>query len=63
MGGTEDLGRRIGIVNTIIGLGALCGPPLAGLLNDTSLRYAAVGYFGGEFKSRPRFSSAINGNG
>ncbi|KAJ7917771.1 MFS general substrate transporter [Mycena leptocephala] len=47
MGGTEDLGRRIGIVNTIIGLGALCGPPLAGLLNDTSLRYAAVGYFGG----------------
>jgi predicted MFS family arabinose efflux permease len=48
MGGPEDIGLRIGTVNTFIGIGTLCGPPLAGLLNDTRLGYAAVGYFGGE---------------
>ncbi|KAJ7087083.1 MFS general substrate transporter [Mycena epipterygia] len=47
MGGIEDLGRRIGIMNTVVGLGALCGPPLAGLLDGTSLGYTAVGYFAG----------------
>ncbi|KAJ7924312.1 major facilitator superfamily domain-containing protein [Mycena leptocephala] len=47
MGGPEDIGLRIGTVNTFIGIGTLCGPPLAGLLNDTRLGYAAVGYFGG----------------
>ncbi|KAJ7129904.1 hypothetical protein C8R43DRAFT_896631 [Mycena crocata] len=47
MGGTEDLGRRIGTVNTILGLGALCGPPVAGLLDDTSLGYSVVGYLAG----------------
>ncbi|KAF8192295.1 major facilitator superfamily domain-containing protein [Mycena galopus ATCC 62051] len=47
MGGPEDIGLRIGTLNTFIGIGTLCGPPLAGLLNDTRLGYAAVGYFGG----------------
>ncbi|KAJ7078801.1 major facilitator superfamily domain-containing protein, partial [Mycena epipterygia] len=45
MGGTEDLGRRMGTVNTVLGLGGLCGPPLGGLLTSTSLGYKAVGYF------------------
>ncbi|KAJ7493783.1 MFS general substrate transporter, partial [Mycena latifolia] len=47
MGGTEDLGRRIGTMNTILGIGTLCGPPLGGLLANASLGYKAVGYFGG----------------
>ncbi|KAJ7454141.1 major facilitator superfamily domain-containing protein [Mycena latifolia] len=47
MGGTEDLGRRIGVVHTALGLGGLCGPPLGGLLTSTSLGYKAVGFFGG----------------
>ncbi|KAJ7815010.1 major facilitator superfamily domain-containing protein, partial [Mycena leptocephala] len=47
MGGTEDLGRRIGIINTVRGLGTLCGPPLGGLLVSTNLGYKAVGYFAG----------------
>ncbi|KAJ7493761.1 MFS general substrate transporter [Mycena latifolia] len=47
MGGPEDLGRRMGTVNTILGFGALCGPPLAGLLVETSLGLKAVGYFAG----------------
>jgi hypothetical protein len=47
MGGTEDLGRRLGIINTVLGLGTLCGPPLAGLFLSTSLGYKAVGYYSG----------------
>ncbi|KAJ6554599.1 major facilitator superfamily domain-containing protein, partial [Mycena capillaripes] len=47
MGGTEDLGRRMGTVNTVFGIGGLCGPPLGGLLTSTSLGYKAVGYFSG----------------
>jgi hypothetical protein len=47
MGGTEDLGRRMGIVNTVLAIGGLCGPPLGGLLVSTSLGYKAVGYFAG----------------
>ncbi|KAJ6507069.1 MFS general substrate transporter [Mycena sanguinolenta] len=47
MGSPSDLGLRIGILSTFLGLGTLCGPPLGGLLNDTRLGYAAVGYFGG----------------
>ncbi|KAJ7848397.1 MFS general substrate transporter [Mycena leptocephala] len=47
MGGTEDLGRRMGIVNTVVAIGGLCGPPLGGLLVSTSLGYKAVGYFAG----------------
>ncbi|KAJ7493772.1 MFS general substrate transporter, partial [Mycena latifolia] len=47
MGGTEDVGRRIGTVNTALGVGGLCGPPLGGLLLSTSLGYKAVGFFSG----------------
>ncbi|KAJ7652944.1 MFS general substrate transporter [Mycena rosella] len=47
MGGTADIGRRLGTVNTVLGLGSLCGPPLGGLLTGTSLGYKAVGYFAG----------------
>jgi predicted MFS family arabinose efflux permease len=47
VGGTEDLGRRMGIVNTVLAIGGLCGPPLGGLLVSTSLGYKAVGYFAG----------------
>ncbi|KAJ7085070.1 MFS general substrate transporter [Mycena epipterygia] len=47
MGGTEDLGRRMGTVNTVLSIGTLCGAPLGGLLTSTSLGYKAVGYFAG----------------
>ncbi|KAJ7696941.1 MFS general substrate transporter [Mycena rosella] len=53
MGGTEDLGRRLGVVNTVLGLGALCGPPLGGLLTSTSIGYEPVGYFSGLDILRP----------
>ncbi|KAJ6552673.1 major facilitator superfamily domain-containing protein, partial [Mycena vulgaris] len=47
MGGIEDLGRRLGAINTIAGVGMLCGPPISGLFADSRLGYIAVGYFAG----------------
>lgn len=47
MGGIEDIGRRIGAINTVGGVGAVCGPPIAGLFASTALGYTAVGYFAG----------------
>lgn len=47
MGGIEDMGRRIGVTNTIAGIGTLCGPPISGLFESTALGYTAVGYFAG----------------
>ncbi|KAJ6540992.1 major facilitator superfamily domain-containing protein [Mycena vulgaris] len=47
MGGIEDIGRRIGAINTVAGIGTVCGPPLSGLFADTALGYTAVGYFAG----------------
>ncbi|KAF7364487.1 Monocarboxylate permease [Mycena venus] len=47
MGDIGDLGLRLGIINTVLGIGGLCGPPLGGLLIETSLRFKAVGYFAG----------------
>ncbi|KAJ7153098.1 major facilitator superfamily domain-containing protein [Mycena crocata] len=47
MGGIEDIGRRIGIVNTIAGISTICGPPISGLFTETKLGYIAVGYYAG----------------
>ncbi|KAJ7799656.1 hypothetical protein B0H14DRAFT_2387918 [Mycena olivaceomarginata] len=48
MGGIEDLGRRFGVMNTIAGIGTLCGPPIGGLFAGSRLGFIAVGYFAGE---------------
>ncbi|KAJ7803447.1 hypothetical protein B0H14DRAFT_2384528 [Mycena olivaceomarginata] len=48
MGGIEDLGRRLGAINIIAGIGTLCGPPISGLLPGSRLGYIVVGYFAGE---------------
>ncbi|KAF8143131.1 major facilitator superfamily domain-containing protein, partial [Mycena galopus ATCC 62051] len=47
MGGMDDVGRRIGTVVTVAGIGILCGPPISGVFADSRLGYIAVGYFAG----------------
>ncbi|KAJ7879155.1 major facilitator superfamily domain-containing protein [Mycena leptocephala] len=47
LGGIEDIGRRIGMINTLAGIGTLCGPPISGIFADSRLGYIAVGYFAG----------------
>jgi hypothetical protein len=46
-GKTEDVGRRMGMLMTILSLGALAGPPLSGAINSATGGFEAVGYFAG----------------
>ncbi|KAF7344153.1 Mfs monocarboxylate transporter [Mycena venus] len=41
MGGVVDIGRRLGTINTIAGIGALCGPPISGFFTESRLGYVA----------------------
>ena len=47
LGPTEDLGRRMGMFMSIVSLGALGGPPLAGAIRTASGGFEAVGYYAG----------------
>ncbi|KAJ6468813.1 hypothetical protein C8R45DRAFT_837640 [Mycena sanguinolenta] len=51
MGSIDDLGRRIGAINTVAGIVIICGPPISGLFADSKLGYIAVGYFAGKIAS------------
>ena len=47
MGDTNDVGRRVGMVVSILALGALAGPPISGAINTATGGFKAVGYFAG----------------
>ncbi|KAF7373923.1 MFS general substrate transporter [Mycena sanguinolenta] len=47
MGSIDDMGRRVGAINTVGVIATLCGPPISGLFVDSRLGYIAVGYFAG----------------
>lgn len=47
MGGTGDVGRRIGMFMSILALGALAGPPISGAINTATGGFQAVGYYAG----------------
>lgn len=47
LGGPEDVGRRIGMFITVLGLGALCGPPISGRIVAVSPNFKGVGYYAG----------------
>ncbi|KAF8322343.1 major facilitator superfamily domain-containing protein, partial [Cantharellus anzutake] len=42
-----DIGRRTGMLFTLSGIGALCGPPIPGAIRDATGGYKAVGAYGG----------------
>ena len=46
-GDTKDVGRRLGMFNTIFSLGALVGPPISGAINTATGGFEAVGYYAG----------------
>jgi MCP family monocarboxylic acid transporter-like MFS transporter 10 len=46
-GDAKDIGGRLGMATTLSSFGDLVGLPIAGALLNTSLRYKAVGIFGG----------------
>jgi len=47
VGDTETIGVRIGMLFSIIALGALAGPPISGAINDATGNYRASGYYAG----------------
>lgn len=48
MGSTEDVGHRIGIAMTILGIGGLLGPPISGAINSSTKGYSAMGFYAGK---------------
>ncbi|KAF5364629.1 hypothetical protein D9758_005540 [Tetrapyrgos nigripes] len=47
MGNVLDVGRRTGMVMTLGAIGALCGPPISGAINNATGGFEAVGYYAG----------------
>ncbi|KDQ13187.1 hypothetical protein BOTBODRAFT_160801 [Botryobasidium botryosum FD-172 SS1] len=47
MGDTADFGRRVGMNMTIMAIGALTGPPIAGAIRDASGGFHDVGIYAG----------------
>jgi len=47
MGEIGDVGRRTGMFRTIVGLGALVGPPVSGAIKSSTGDFRAVGYYAG----------------
>ncbi|KAF5323716.1 hypothetical protein D9619_012953 [Psilocybe cf. subviscida] len=51
MGSTSDIGRRTGMCMSILALGALAGPPIAGAINTATGGFKAVGYYAGGYRN------------
>lgn len=52
MGSVSDIGRRTGMCMSILALGALAGPPIAGAINTATGGFKAVGYYAGGYQHR-----------
>ncbi|KAF9020820.1 MFS general substrate transporter [Hymenopellis radicata] len=46
-GDASDVGRRVGMMMSILALGALAGPPISGAINTGTGGFEAVGYYAG----------------
>lgn len=51
LGPMEDIGRRTGLLMTVLSFGALAGPPISGAVNDTTNGFSAVGIYAGQCNS------------
>ncbi|CAE6506567.1 unnamed protein product, partial [Rhizoctonia solani] len=47
MGSMDDVGRRTGMLMTVISVGAVAGPPISGAIRDTTGTFVNVGYYAG----------------
>ncbi|KAF8606219.1 MFS general substrate transporter [Ceratobasidium sp. AG-I] len=47
MGEMEDVGRRTGMLMTVVSVGAVAGPPISGAIRDSTGSFVAVGYYAG----------------
>jgi len=49
MGELGDVGRRQGMLFSIVAIGAILGPPISGLIQKGTGGYVAVGFYAGTF--------------
>lgn len=47
MGGTQDVGVRVGMSMTVIAIGAVAGPPISGAINAATGAYVFTGVCAG----------------
>ncbi|KAG2349996.1 MFS general substrate transporter [Suillus weaverae] len=47
MGEMEDAGRRVGMFMSLIGFGAIAGPPISGAIRDAAGGFVDAGYYSG----------------
>ncbi|CEL55796.1 hypothetical protein RSOLAG1IB_01808 [Rhizoctonia solani AG-1 IB] len=47
MGSVDDVGRRTGMLMSIVTIGALAGPPSSGAIRDATGNFEYVGYYAG----------------
>jgi MFS family permease len=48
-GDAEDGGRRVGMMFSILSIGAVAGPPISGAISTATGGYEDVGYWAGKF--------------
>lgn len=47
MGDIGDLGRRQGMLFSLLAVGAILGPPISGIINSATHGYVAMGFYAG----------------
>lgn len=47
MGDIGDLGRRQGMLFSLLAIGAILGPPISGIINMMTHGYVAMGFYAG----------------
>jgi len=47
MGGSHEIGLRVGLSNAVLAAGALMGPPISGAINKATNGFMFVGVFAG----------------
>jgi hypothetical protein len=48
MGEITDVGRRQGMLFSILAVGAILGPPISGIINVATHGFIAMGFYAGE---------------
>ena len=61
MGDIGDLGRRQGMLLSLLSVGAIVGPPISGLINMVTHGYVATGYYAGPLIGRSIWRSIAHG--
>lgn len=60
VGGTDDVGLRVGMFFTIVAMGALAGPPISGAINNATGNYKATGYYAGVSQHSDSFAACTD---